>query len=212
MTPCGIGLREGNAQTNRTLVPHDEMFRFRWPWWRWALTGLSALGLMLSTYLAWHYLAGGAVIGCGGGRPCAEVINSRWSAIGGVLPVSGLAIGVYLAMLVANFFIGPTTAAPVRGLAWRAMLVLVGAVAGSAVWFIIVQKWIIGSFCPYCMAAHITGLLLAVLVVSRASMRFDEDSRHVIRPLPAIRCALMGLVLAGIMVASQVGLAPRAVY
>ena len=101
------------------------------------------------------------MIGCGGGSPCDLVLSSRWSAVAGVVPVSGLAAGAYLAMLVASFFIGPATEAPVRRLAWGAMLVLVGAAAGSAVWFTFVQKWIIGAFCPYCMATHITGLLLA---------------------------------------------------
>ena len=156
-------------------------FRRSWPWWRWVLTGLSALALALSAYLGWHYLVGGSVIGCGGGSPCDQVLNSRWSTVGGVLPVSGLAAGAYLAMLAASLFIGPATAAPVRRLAWRAMLVLVGAAAGSAVWFTIVQKWVIGAFCPYCMATHITGLLLAALVIWRAPMQFDDDSTDVAR-------------------------------
>ena len=207
-------------------------FRRSWPWWRWVLTGLSALALALSAYLGWHYLVGGSVIGCGGGSPCDQVLNSRWSSIAGVLPVSGLAAGAYLAMLVASLFIGPATEAPVRRLAWRAMLVLVGAAAGSAVWFTIVQKWFIGSFCPYCMATHITGLLLAALVIWQAPKQFDDGStdaaptnprgqnaasmtavpRRVIGRLPAIGLALVGLVLAGIMAACQVRFAPPAVY
>ena len=188
------------------------------------MTGLSALGLALSSYLGWHYLVGGSVIGCGGGSPCDRVLNGRWSSVGGVLPVSGLAAGAYLAMLVAGLFIGPATEAPVRRLAWSAMLVLVGAAAGSAVWFIIVQKWIIGSFCPYCMATHITGLLLAALVIWRAPKQFDDDStapvndvppevpRRVIGRMPAMGFASVGLVLAGIMAACQVHFVPPAVY
>ena len=136
--------------------------------WRWLITGFSAIGLALSVYLGWHHLAGGAVIGCGGGSPCDQVLGSRWSTVGGLLPVSGLAVGTYLAILVDSLFLGPTTAAPVRRLASSAMLVLVGAAAGSAVWFTIVQKWVIGAFCPYCMATHIIGLLLAALVLWRA--------------------------------------------
>jgi len=202
-----------------------------WPWWRWVLTGLSALALALSADLSWHYLVGGSVIGCGGGNACDQVLRSRWSAVGGVLPVSGLAAGAYLAMLVASLFLGPATEAPVRRLAWRAILVLVGAASGSAVWFIIVQKWIIGSFCPYCMAAHLTGLLLAALVIWRAPRQFDDDSTAVARAnlapvqdafpansqpvighLPAIGVALLGVALAGIMVACQVYFVPPAVH
>ena len=189
------------------------------------MTGLSTLGLALSAYLSWHYLVGGSVIGCGGGSPCDQVLNSRWSSIAGVLPVSGLAAGAYLAMLVASFFMGPATEVPVRRLAWRAMLVLVGTAAGSAVWFIIVQKWFIGSFCPYCMATHITGLLLATLAVWQASKQTVNDStapaddvvssaapRRIIGRMPALGFASVGLILAGIMAACQVHFVPPAAY
>jgi uncharacterized membrane protein/protein-disulfide isomerase len=151
------------------------MNRVAWPWCRWLLLGLNLLALALSGYLAWHSLTGGAMIGCSGGSSCDEVLNSRWSSIGGVLPVSGLAIGAYLAMLVASFCLGPGTEASIRRLAWRAMLVLAGAVAGSAVWFIVVQAAIVRAFCPYCMTAHVTGLLLATLVVSQALRQWAKE-------------------------------------
>jgi hypothetical protein len=53
------------------------------------------------------------------------------------------------------------------------------------VWFTIVQKWIIGAFCPYCMATHITGVLLAALVIWRAPMQFDDDPTDVALTGPA---------------------------
>lgn len=177
--------------------------------------GLSVLALALSGYLGWHYLMGGSMIGCGGGSPCDQVLNSRWSAVGGMLPVSGLAEGAYLAMLAASFFIGSTTAAPVRRLAWRAMLILAGAIAGSAVWFIVVQRWVIGAFCPYCMATHVTGLLLAALVIWRAPRESENDSTNsapVIRLLPAAGLTVIGLALAGILAVCQVVITPPAVY
>jgi uncharacterized membrane protein/protein-disulfide isomerase len=187
-----------------------------WPWWRWLVTGLNALALALSAYLGWHYLAGGSVIGCGGGNPCDQVLSSRWSAIAGVLPITGLAAGAYLAMLLASFFIGPATELSVRRLAWGAMLVLSGAAAGSAVWFIIVQKWIIGAFCPYCMAAHLTGLLLAALVIWQAPRHFDDDSTQVTQknsaPMSAIGLALGGMGLAGIMAICQATISPPPEY
>lgn len=207
-----------------------------WPWWRRVFTGLNIVALTLSLYLSWHYLAGGAVIGCGGGSPCEEVLTGRWSAIAGVLPVSGLAAGAYLAMLLAGFFIGPGTDAPVRQLAWSAILVLAGAAAGSAVWFTIVQKWIIGSFCPYCMATHIIGVSLAILVVWRTATQrgsgsgWPEPAASTLRKPDFAKAgpnqgvsdssrrrfvggrALAGLALACILAACQVGFAPPAVY
>jgi len=91
------------------------------------------------------------------------------------------------------------------------MLILVGAAAGSAVWFIILQEWFIGAFCPYCMATHITGLLQAALVIWRAPLQFDDDPnpapRRMIYAFPAI-----GLALAGIMAVCQVASTPPPVY
>jgi uncharacterized membrane protein/protein-disulfide isomerase len=179
--------------------------------------GLSALGLALSAYLSWHYLMRGSLVGCGGGSSCDQVLTSRWSSVGGKLPISGLAAGTYLAMLLANFFIGPRTAPPDRKLAWEAMLILSGAAAGSAAWFIIVQKWMIGAFCPYCMATHITSLLLAGLVCGIAPGQLAGNSSEtapqpLIGPLPAIGFPAMGLALAGGLAWAQLALAPGAAY
>ncbi len=185
-----------------------------WPWWRWILGGLNALALVLSVILSWHFLKGGSMAGCGGGSPCEHVLNSQWSMIAGIFPVSGLAVGVYLALLVASLFIGPATEVPVRRLAWSAMLVLAGSVAGSAIWFTILQKWVIRDFCPYCMTMHITGLLLAALVIWRAKTEFDNHSNDIpsVRPLPAIGLTLSGLTLAAILAVFQAGFTPLAVY
>jgi len=190
------------------------------------MAGLLVLGLALSCYLGWHYVMGGVVIGCGGGSPCEEVLSSRWSAIGGVVPVSGLAAGAYLAMLVASFCLGPETEAAVRQLAWRAILVLSGAAAGSAVWFIIVQKWYIGAFCPYCMATHITGLLLTALVIWRAPREMGGNATtptlaHNGALTRASRgagrwqvagLALAGVALAGVMAGVQLKYTPPSSY
>jgi uncharacterized membrane protein len=183
-----------------------------WPWWRWALTGLSSLALALSLYLSWHYLEGGSVIGCGGGSPCELVLSSRWSSVAGVLPVSGLAAGTYLAMLIASLSIGPTSAAPERRLAWAAMLVLAGAAAGSAVWFTIVQKWVVGAFCPYCMATHVTGFLLTALVLWQAPKQLTNDSTAAIRRRAVALCPTIGLALAAILATGQIVFTPPPVY
>jgi uncharacterized membrane protein len=214
------------------VINKDISFHQRaWPWWRWILTGLNTLALVLSAILSWHYLKGGSMIGCGGGSPCEQVLNSQWSVIAGMLPVSGLAMGVYLALLVSSFFIGPDTEVSVRRLAWSVMLILVGSIAGSAIWFTILQKWVIGNFCPYCMTTHITGMLLAALVIWRAIMEFANDSNdlprkattkiknispatagRLIRPLHAVSLTLTGLILVGILASYQVSFTPTSIY
>ena len=177
------------------------------------MLGLSILALSLSAYLSWHYLIGGDVIGCAGGSSCEQVLNSRWSSIGGVIPVSGLAMGVYLAMLVCIFFIGPSTEPSVRRLAWVAMLIITGSATGSAIWFTILQKWLIGAFCPYCMTAHIAGIILAVLVIWRAAKPFgDITTQGMLNRPSSIGLAILGIALSGTMAISQVIITPPAKY
>jgi protein-disulfide isomerase len=111
-------------------------------------------------------------------------------------------------MLVAGFSIGPGTDPAVRRLAWRTLLVLVGAAAGSAVWFTIVQKWVIGAFCPYCLATHVTGLLLAALVIWLAPSQLDEDSSSAARANPVVADCGSGLSAAPDTQAARVSAAP----
>ncbi len=191
------------------------------PWWRWVLAGLNTLALALTIILSWHYLSGGQIAGCGGGSPCEKVLGSRWSEIAGILPVSGLAMGAYLALMTASFFSGPQTELPVRRTAWRAMLVLAGAVTGSAIWFTVLQKWIIGAFCPWCLTTHITGLLLSALIFWR-SLRVtgngvsnenpETHGRRLFRPLQATGLALSGMVMAGLLAVTQAISAPPSVH
>jgi len=178
----------------------------------WPLKILAVIGLSLSAYLSWHFLTGRALIGCGVTNSCDEILNSRWSSVGGILPVSGLAAGIYLAVFAASFSLGAATPFPVRRLAWRAMLVMAGVVAGSAVWFIIVQKFFIKSFCPYCMAAHVNGLLLAVFVVWRAQQQVGDNSRRLISFFPVTGLTFAGLALAATLAVCQASIAPRAVF
>jgi uncharacterized membrane protein len=208
----------------------DTRFHHSWPLWRWILTGLNILALVLSVLMSWHYLKGGPMIGCDGGSACEQVLNSQWSNIG-IFPISGLAVGVYLALLVSGLFIGWETELSLRRLAWKVMLILAGAVTGSAIWFTIVQKWFIGHFCPYCMTVHITGLFLAVLVIrraiiadidhqvdipvkdpSKAKRKNQEFPGHIIRPLHVIGLSLIGIVMAVILATVQIILKPSSIY
>jgi uncharacterized membrane protein len=182
-----------------------------WTGWRLIMTGLNIIALVLSIILSWHYLKGGSMIGCGGGSPCEQVLNSRWSSIGGI-PISGLAVGVYLALLVTGFFTGPSTEASVSRLARRVMLILAGSIAASAIWFTVLQKWVIGSFCPWCMTTHITGFILAILVIVRTIAENDIPSGKHRSVRPAISPILAGMALTSILAAFQVIFTPAPVY
>jgi uncharacterized membrane protein len=159
--------------------------------------------------MSWHYLSGSQMPGCSGESPCEQVLSSRWSTIGGIVPISGLAIGVYLAMLMACLFIGSSTEPEIKNLAWSAMLILAGAIATSAVWFTIVQKWLIGEFCPYCMSTHITGLLLSAIVVWQSGRQVKVGLFKLARVISRI---LTGVLIAVILIVSQIVLTPWAAF
>lgn len=213
-----------------SIIPENNSQKREWPWWRIAATTLSILALALSLMMSWHYLTGSAMAGCDGGSPCNQVMSSKWSSIAGLLPVSGLAVGIYLALIIASFYIGTKTETAVRKLAWQVMLILAGAIAGSAIWFTILQKWFIGEFCPYCMAAHTIGFLLAILVIWKAFAEYGKQSgseekqetenkdinEHLAKQthgrLRLLLLPLMGIALAGILAVSQVTLNPSANY
>lgn len=173
--------------------------------WRWVLISLNIIALVLSTTLSWHYIAGGKMVGCSGGSACDQVLNSRWSMLG-PFPVSGLAVGAYLALLVSLFVV---TAADhsIRRLAWGLMLFLTGSIIGSAIWFAILQKWIIKQFCVYCMSTHAVGTLLALMVIGRS---LQERVAHVrlLSPLRSLILLLVGLLSAGGMAAYQLNDTP----
>src|SRR5438105_9292584 len=53
----------------------------------WPLLALSIVGMLLTGYLAWTALSGGAVQGCSAGGGCDLVLTSRWATLLG-LPTS----------------------------------------------------------------------------------------------------------------------------
>ena len=112
---------------------------------------LSLAGLAINALLLWWKLADSTVAGCGGGGGCNDVLASRWSQVLG-LPVPVLGVLVYLvvpwAILRRNNFIS--------GFCYA-------AIAGTAVWMILEQAVLLRQFCPWCMAAHVVGISLAIL-------------------------------------------------
>ena len=111
-------------------------------------------GLALNLLLLFWKLSGSEIAGCGGGGGCDEVLLSRWSQVFGV-PIPVLGVLVYGVLFIAL---------------WRqagvAAAFCYGAISGSAVWMIFVQVMLLDKFCPWCMAAHGVGLLLAGLAWS----------------------------------------------
>ena len=127
---------------------------------------LTAIVLLLSVILCIHSISGHGLIGCTQGSSCNIVLGSRWSFLFGIIPVSALAAGAYLTLMACILLTDSKwTGTQDQGFLFSAVLVVSGAIVGCAVWFIWLQSHMIRAFCPYCMTAHILGIVISVLSV-----------------------------------------------
>ena len=170
---------------------------------------LCAVAFVLCVLMTLHSLNGAGLAGCSAGSSCDAVLSSRWSLLFGFLPVSGLALAVYTAIAACLAFIAFSKDDElVRG-AHLLLHLFCGAVCGAAIWMFILQKWVIGSFCPYCMSAHGTGLLLSAVVLLSGSglIRSVASSRG---KRAAAFCA--GLAAAALLAGVQLLTTPDSAY
>jgi len=164
---------------------------------------LSAITLVLSTILCIHSLSGRGVVGCTAGTGCNEVLGSRWSFLFGMIPVSGIAVICYAALTFCLLFRRTVDDDP-QFARWVDLgtLMFAGTIIGAALWFIWLQKNMIRAFCPYCMTAHICGIILSLMLLIRTHVRF----------LWRILCLLAGISLAAGLAGIQLLTTPRSAY
>ena len=130
------------------------------------MVALVTIVLLLSIVLCIHSISGHGLIGCTQGTHCNIVLGSRWSFLFGIIPVSSLAAGAWIAFLFCLILYNRNdTDANLKRFLCRILQVLSGAVTGSALWFIWLQSHMIRAFCPYCMTAHILGIAISVITV-----------------------------------------------
>lgn len=127
--------------------------------WKWLVAILAAVAAGLSIWLTVQKLNGTitTLAGCGGGSDCANVLGSKWSMVFGLIPVSVLSSLLYLGILASLWMRGVTVSWFRQLAAW--------IIVGSAVWFTVLQIFVIGSFCKYCMTMHAVGVALALLIL-----------------------------------------------
>ena len=128
------------------------------------MVALVTIVLLLSVILCIHSISGHGLIGCSQGTNCNAVLGSKWSFLFGIIPVSALAAGVWIAFLIC-LTLHRSSDLELQFFLNRILLILSGAVTGSAAWFIWLQSHMIRAFCPYCMTAHILGIIISVLTV-----------------------------------------------
>ena len=161
----------------------------------WILRSLCATGLAISSYLAWTALQMKPVYGCGSGEivDCSHVLNSRWSKVAG-LPVSIPAAGLYASLLGMLFFVNCRAPEVFHRWLWKGLTAGFVSAGIAALWFIGLQIFALQHICPYCIAVHTCGLILAGIALA---------SRHI--SLSIIREASgIGVAAAAVLIFSQV--------
>ena len=171
----------------------------------WSLRALAFVAFGISVYLLLLTITGQNAVGCGGSSwlDCGDVLNStKWSTWLGV-PVSLGAMNVYGAIFVASWFIGGNAIWRHQRIAWYLLAGCAVLAAGAAVWFVGVQILAVDGFCPYCLAVHLCGLLIAALVIVRLPFKSVSGVRPLVRPTPAACSAGAGLAVLGIIIVGQ---------
>ena len=118
---------------------------------------IARLLLLVAMGLAAYLLASalqGHVAGCGGEGGCDAVLQSHWSHWWKI-PVAAPAILAYLGLLALTF-------APPTPLQKILTLALCLTILGSALWFVALQHFVIGSLCKFCLLAHGCGAWSAI--------------------------------------------------
>lgn len=168
-------------------------------WWKlpaeFVMRIAAGAGLGVSLLLLWEATHDGAQF-CGPGGGCDIVQDTAWAKPLGIpLPVLGV-LFFAVAMLLIH----------VRGmrkhLAWMG---LAGAAAG--VGFLVIQGASIGTFCPYCVVADVSGIALGLTALSlRATEPIDSRSNFYV---PLVLVTALGFlstpVVAGLNRPKQVG-------
>jgi len=130
----------------------------------WCVTVLSVLGLAGAVFLAVAAVSTGGIAGCGGKGSlfdCSRVLHSRWAKWLSI-PVGFPAALVYFGILATSLITNLAASDRVRAGAWSILVVLAVSAAGSGVWFIALQLFVIERFCLYCMAVHSCSIVIGV--------------------------------------------------
>jgi uncharacterized membrane protein/protein-disulfide isomerase len=153
-----------------------------------AIASLIALGL--SCYLAHAAFTMSEVAGCGGSGvfDCGHVLHSKWSKALG-LPVSVFAIVTHLVFLTS--LAATQSTGRLSKFANRLAVLAAIAAATAAAYFVSLQLFVLKHVCWYCMTAHASGVLIAVL----AARTLPVSKRQIARLATVALAGVSGLAL-----------------
>jgi uncharacterized membrane protein/protein-disulfide isomerase len=157
----------------------------------WVLRSLCAAGLGISVYLAWTALNMKEVYGCSGNElfDCNHVLKSKWSKVFG-MPVSIPAAGLYASLLVLLSFVRRPAPVRLQQILWNCITVATIMAGLAALWFVGLQIFVLHHLCPYCLAVHCCGLILAGLLFLNRITTWQQKSA-----MSSVAVAAVGLMI-----------------
>ncbi|MBI1374378.1 MAG: thioredoxin domain-containing protein [Phycisphaera sp.] len=177
----------------------------------WGLRVVALCGLGIALFLSWVHVDAwmtetmAKAPGCApsGLVDCNTVLNSpRWSTWFG-LPVVFPALLVYAVINAGAWAISINRSRTDMRRVWFVLYTGAATVASAAVWFAYVQIAVIGRVCTWCMAEHVIGVTLALLIWLCGGAQLGLDGR---RRLTAAGIGLLGV---GVLVGGQMMQSPR---
>ncbi|MGC8743472.1 MAG: vitamin K epoxide reductase family protein [Verrucomicrobiia bacterium] len=174
---------------------------------------LIIIALTVDLYLVYAAITGDSVVGCGRESDCDRVLSSKWSKLFGI-PVSLLAVPVYIALIYSVGLIRSNIEPRKQRSAWRLTFFCSILVTGAALWFTVLQMFVIKSVCPYCMAAHICGVAAGIILLIKApvympSHRSERREKIYISPNRAKRRLIVAAVLLSLLIVAQIIYTPQ---
>jgi len=123
-----------------------------------------------AAYLATISILGGAIAGCGPGSGCNQVLSSRWAYWIG-LPVSVPAFVTYLTLLGLVIHLTRAPMGQSGRRAWMAVIGFSALILAAALWFVLLQMFVVKAWCKFCLATHLSAAAAAaVLIIQSLSM------------------------------------------
>lgn len=130
---------------------------------RWTLRVLAWLAFGVASYLTWSAVTQTAVAGCsvGSHEGCDAVLSSSWSKWLGV-PVAVLGLACYATLATLSLLLGLRSVQANRWISTVFVMLSIAA-AGISLWFVGIQIFALGNYCPYCLVTDSCGIALGVI-------------------------------------------------
>ena len=135
-----------------------------------AINLFALLAIAISVFILYNVRAGHAhrIPGCADdGNTCEDVVKNQWGYIG-MVPVAVVGIAGYATLLGVSLASQWGRVRRFHVSCWRLLALMSVVGLGFIVWLLVLQGFIIGHFCKFCLAAHACGSISFFIVLRKA--------------------------------------------